>query len=55
MEEFLAVYTAVLILARLGGVGGWVGGLTVIIGLISVPIGIELELIGTELGNKKVA
>ena len=51
MEEFLAVYTAVLILARVGGVAG----LTVIIGLISVPIGIELELIGTELGNKKVA
>ena len=54
MEEFLAVYTAVLILARVGGVGG-VAGLTLIIGLISVPIGIELELIGTELGNKKVA
>ena len=28
------------------------GGLTVIIGLISVPTGIELELIGTELGKK---
>ena len=50
MEEFLAVYTAVLILARVGGVAG----LTVIIGLISVPIGIEFGLIVTELGNLEI-
>ena len=41
MDELLAVYTAVLILARVGGVGGRVACLTVIIGLISVPIGID--------------
>ena len=35
-----------------GWVGRWLDGFTVIIGLISVQVGLELDLsTGTELGN----
>ena len=36
-----------------GWLGGWVGGLTVIIMQVSVIIGLNSNLTGTELGNRK--